>query len=83
MCTSTRSLNAAVLLEACRWCEASSRFHSLTRLDVLPPQTNRGGGGAPGAGGKQLLRLPSGRARIRLLYEEYVHLPMLRQVSPD
>ncbi|EFN57798.1 hypothetical protein CHLNCDRAFT_143159 [Chlorella variabilis] len=41
--------------------------------------TNRGGGGAPGAGGKQL-RLPSGRARIRLLYEEYVHLPMLRQV---
>ncbi|KAL4425507.1 hypothetical protein ABPG75_009523 [Micractinium tetrahymenae] len=39
-------------------------------------ETNRDATAAAAAGGK----LPTGRARVRLLYEEYVHLPLLCQV---
>ncbi len=42
-------------------------------------QANCDATAAGAAGGK----LPTGRARVRLLYEEYVHLPLLRQASVD
>jgi hypothetical protein len=33
------------------------------------------------SGGDGSAKMPTGRARIKLLYEEYIHLPLLRQAS--
>lgn len=49
------------------------------QMQVSYLQANCDAPGAGAIGGK----LPTGRARVRLLYEEYVHLPLLRQVSVD
>lgn len=60
--------------------QSESNIDGLMPTDHLVPerlQTNRDSTAAAAAGGK----LPTGRARVRLLYEQYVHLPLLRQVS--